>query len=321
MSQVIQLKLPMRMTVNNKGEVESLNLNVYRNLHFRKLSYQKNAFHRKMNPLLLGLPKLGKVSLHYEIHPKSGGRLDTMNVGSIVDKYFSDALVEAGVILDDDYTNVVFNSFKFGSVCPNDAHVLVTITETEPRRTETMRILLDQNEIQQALETFVQTMGLPGVSGVELSVDADGSIMAEIVTGPLQPKATHTAYHETNSSGIVVRPKRGGRPLGSKNKPKEPEDDTMGTTGPSGSVSNGAGSPEPAEEEADIPKTDDDLGEEDHGSESQEQNGKPSPNLFGDSETESASNNPDPDEDEEETGDPVPVPEEQRVKKSSIFDE
>lgn len=323
MSQVIQLKLPMKMTVNNRGDVESLNLNIYRNLHFRKLSYQKNAFHRKMNPLLLGLPKLGKVSLHYEIHPKSGGRLDTMNVGSIVDKYFSDALVEAGVILDDDYKNVVFNSFKFGSVCPNDAHVLVTITEIEPRRTETMRILLDQNEIQQALEAFVQTMGLPGVSGVELSADAEGNIMAEIVTGPLQPKATHVAYHETNSSGIIVRPKRGGRPLGSKNKPKEPGDDIMGTASQDRLGGNGSGPSEPTEETPVHSDTDDDIPEEDedgedNGIESTQSNGvTASKNLFGDSETGSAN---DPDEDEEEATRPE-VPVENPVKKSSIFDE
>lgn len=322
MTQVFQLKLPMRMTVNNRGEVESLNLNIYRNLHFRSLSYQKNAFHKKMNPLLSGLPRLGKVSLHYEINPKSQGRLDTMNVGSIVDKYFSDALVEAGVILDDDYTNVIFNSFKFGSVCPNDAHVLVTITEIEPRRTENMRVLLDQTEIQKALEAFVQTMGLTGVQGVELTATADGDITAEIVMGLQQPKApTHPVYRETDSSGIVVRPKRGGRPLGSKNKSKEPEDDTMGTTGQSSSDSNGSGSTESASEEADLTEADDDNGEEDNGSESQESNGTPAPNLFGDSDTGSASNRLDPEEDEEEVGDPVPVPEEQRVKKSSIFDE
>jgi len=295
-----------------------MNLNIYRNLHFRKLSYQKSAFHKKVHPLLRGLPKLGKVSLHYEIHPKSEGRLDTMNVGSIVDKYFSDTLVEAGVILDDDYKNVVFNSFSFGCVCPKDPHVLVTITETEPRKESNMRILLDQNEIQQALEAFVQTMGLQGISGVDLTATADGTITAEIVMG-MQPKATHPVYRETDSSGIVVRPKRGGRPLGSKNKPKEDSDD-VGSTGEDRPHSNGTGTPEPAEEEVGHTETDDETDEEDNGFGSEESNGKPSPNLFGDSDTESASDTPE--EDEEEAGDQTVVPaEETRVKKASIFDE
>ncbi len=185
-----------------------------------------------------------------------------------------------------------------------------------------MRVLLDQTEIQKALEAFVQTMGLTGVQGVELTATADGDITAEIVMGLHQPKApTHPVYRETDSSGIVVRPKRGGRPLGSKNKPKEPEDDTMGTTGQSGSDSNGSGSTEPAEEEADLTEADDDTGEENNGTGSQEQNGTSTPNLFGDSDDESASPTLDPIEDEEEAGHTVPVPEEQRVKKSSIFDE
>lgn len=314
MSQVFQLKLPMRMKVNKRGEVESLNLNAYRNLHFYQLSYQKNAFHNTMKPLLSGLPKLGKVKLHYEIHPKSKGRLDTMNVGSIVDKYFSDALVEAGVITDDDYTNVVFNSFCFGSVCPQDPHVLVTITETEPRRTETMRILLDRNEIQQALETFVETMGLSGVTGVELSANSDHEIIAEIIVSPKTKAPTHAAYVETATS--IIRPKRGGRPVGSKNKPKE-SNDHVETSGESGPYSDGPGTSESSEEEDLYTSSDDEADEEDERTESTESKATLSKNLFGDSDTESA-NSPDEEEDE----DPVePVPATERVRKSSIFDE
>ena len=317
MSQIFQLKLPMRMETNKGGDKESLNLNIYRNLHFRKLSHQKNAFHRKIDPLLSGFPKLGKISLHYEVNPKTNGRLDTMNVGSIVDKYFSDTLVEAGVILDDDYSNVVFNSFSFGCVCPNDPHVLVTITEIEPRRNQPMRVLLDQTEIQQALENFVQTLGLSGITGVELTADADGHINAEIVMGVQKlPKPNAPVYRETDSSGIIVRPKRGGRPLGSKNKPKESED--VATDGQDSFDSDGTGTPEPTEEEADYTDTDDDSVEEDNGAGSEESNGTASPNLFGDSDTESVSTI---DSDEETEADFVPVPEEQRVKKSSIFDE
>lgn len=320
MSQVFQVKLPMRMETNKGGDKESMNLNIYRNLHFRKLSHQKNAFHRKIDPLLSGFPKLGKVSLHYEINPKSKGRLDTMNVGSIVDKYFSDTLVEAGVILDDDYTNVVFNSFAFGCVCPDDPHVLVTITEIEPRSVQPMRVFLDQNEIQQALESFITKMGLSGVNHVDLSADADGHITAEIVMGTQSlPKPNAPVYRETDSSGIIVRPKRGGRPLGSKNKPKEADD--VATSSEGGPHSNGSGASESTEEEDTDTETDDETGSEDNRSESTKSNGVPSKNLFGDSDTESANTN-DLDEEQDEEGDPVEVvPVEERVKKSSIFDE
>lgn len=318
--QSFQVKLPMRMQTNRGGERESLNLNVYRNLHFRKLSYQKNAFHEDISPLLRGLPQLGKVTLHYEVNPKSGGRLDTMNVGSIVDKYFSDTLVEAGIIEDDDFSHVVFNSFSYGAVNPKDPHVLVTITEIEPRSNQSMRVLLDQTEIQRALEAFVQTMGLTGVQGVELTATADGSITAEIVMGLQQPKvATHTAYRETDSSGIVIRPKRGGRPLGSKNKPKEPDD--VETSGTIGSDSYGSGTSEPNQKADRYTDSDDSPEEEDDRAESEESNGTPTPNLFGDSDDQSVNNDTDTDSVEEDEEIDIPVPEEQRVKKSSIFDE
>lgn len=306
MCQEFQLKLPMRMKVNQRGEVESLNLNVYRNLHFRKLSFQKNAFQKRMSPLLSGFPKLGKVKLHYEIHPKSEGRLDTMNVGSIVDKYFSDALVEAGVIQDDDYKNVVFNSFCFGSVSPKDPHVLVTITETEPRKDNSMRILLDQTEIQQALEDFVQTMGLSGISGVELSANQDGEITAEVVMG-VQLKAVGETQRETSAS--TIRPKRGGRPVGSKNKPKE-SDGNVVPFGSSSDDGDSAGSSESTEEE-------DLQSEADDNSDEEEEFAVNSKNPSGDLDTESSSQ--DNDDEEEGTGAEVPVVE--RVRKSSIFDE
>lgn len=122
------IKLPMRMKVNKHGELESLNLNVYRNLHYYKMNYQKKAFQDFVKPLLSGLPLMEAVTLHYEINPKGGSRLDTMNVGAVVDKFFSDALVHNGIIPDDDYKHVVSNSFSFGSLCPENPHVLVTIT-------------------------------------------------------------------------------------------------------------------------------------------------------------------------------------------------
>lgn len=302
------------MKVNKRGDTESLNLNVYRNLHFYQLSYQKNAFHKYVKTRLSGLPRLGKVKLHYEIHPKSKGRLDTMNVGSVVDKFFSDALVECGVIEDDDYNNVIFNSFCFGSVNPKDPHVLITITETEPRRKNNMRILLDQNEIQQALENFVQTMGLSGVTGVELSANTNGEIIAEIVTGIQQKAVANGTSGYDNVS--IIRPKRGGRPLGSKNKPKEGSD--VANSGSGSNDRNGPGAAESAEEEAFDAETDNEADEEEtgnNGAESTEQeNQSTGKNLFGDSDSSSSDQ---PEGEEESAGEAPVVP----ARKSSIFDE
>lgn len=221
-----QIKLPLRMKVNKAGDQESLNLNVFRNLHFYKLNHQKKAFQSFMKPLLSGIPPMETIRLEYQLNPKGGHRLDMMNVGSIVDKFFSDALVENGIIPDDDYKHLDKATFSFGRLCPEDPHVLVTIIETKPRKEAHMRILLDQEEIRQALEAFVQTMGLPGAAGVELTVNDDGEVEAEIMTNLRSAKKNVVVDEDDDEDQPVTsteeppRRKRGGRVPGSKNKPK-----------------------------------------------------------------------------------------------------
>ena len=308
---VFTLKLPMRMKVNKQGDLESLNLNVYRNLHYYKLNYQKKAFQDFVKPLLLGLPKMEAISLHYEINPKGGSRLDTMNVGAIVDKFFSDALVMNQIIPDDDYKHVVGNTFCFGSHHPNDPHVLVTITETQTRKESPMRILLDQNEIRQALENFVQTMGLSGASGVELSIVGD-EIQAEIIMSGVT--TGHDVEHTSTNIPTSDQPakRRGGRVPGSKNKPKgqmnvaadsETGDDLFGTRDTEGGEEEDSDSE--TENDSDTSPTgsdlfgesSDDSDEENDGTGSEESTNRSSSNrgnLFGDSDNGSseASDNP-----------------------------
>jgi hypothetical protein len=327
------IKLPMRMKINKYGELESLNLNVYRNLHFYKLNYQKKAFQLFVKPFLSGLPPMEAVSLHYEINPKGGSRLDTMNVGSIVDKFFSDALVENGIIPDDDYKHVVGNSFSFGSLHPENPHVLVTITETQLRKVTPMRILLDQSEIQQALETFVQSMGLTGASGVELSIVGD-EIQAEIMMNGLGGwSSINDAITSTDTATDQPPKRRGGRVPGSKNKPKGLTD--VAATSKAGNDLDGSGDTEAGEgEDQDQPTEGDDNSEgsavnlfgegsgtsdeEDDGTGTEESPSGSSPrgNLFGDSDSES-SEATDPDEEGSNTKAEAPPV---NRKRPSIFD-
>ena len=341
------VELPMRMSVNKHGELESLNLNVYRNLHFYQLNYQKKEFQRTVKPFLFGLPPMEAVFLHYEINPKGGSRLDTMNVGSIVDKFFSDALVENGIIPDDDYKHVVGNSFSFGSLCPKNPHVLVTITEIKSKKVKPMRILLDQQEIQAALETFVGTMGFSGAAGVQLSLNGN-EIQAEIimngpVTSAIEPHLTNMmAIYDSGT--VKIQPeqsaeqpaKRRGRLPGSKNKPKG-DNANVATATETGNDLYGSGDFEAGEDEdssdeindsgeqsenegVDIfGKSFDDGSEETDGTESEQSSvGSKSNrgNLFGDSgDVSSETTNPD-----EEDRDNPPKDEKVSRKRSSIFD-
>lgn len=232
------LDLPWSEFANQKQtKKEALNLNVYRNLYFRALSAMKKNFEARAKKLIQkkNIPSLGRIWLHYEIFPNQRGRVDTMNVGSIVDKFFSDSLTNAKIIEDDDYTKVVFNSFCFGAVVKGEAFVRVHIIELEPRNKRDMRVLLDQADVQAALEAYVEERGLSGASGVKLTVE-NGEITAEVLFGVNTPALTE-------SDEDSAPKKRGGRPLGSKNKPKPEvtEDDTPPGSGRFSGSSEGSG--------------------------------------------------------------------------------
>jgi len=276
----------MRFRTSSK-KVTALNLNVYRNLHYRSLTALKHRFHDHGKRLLRDakIPPLGRIRLRYQVFTKTKREYDIANVCSIVDKFFSDTLQEAGIIEDDNWKFLDDVSFGFGGHTTEE-HVLVTITEIEPRKGNAMRILLDEDEIQKALETFVATLGLTGVTGVDLTSDDDGNISAEVLMGEAKAKP---------------KTRRGGRQPGSKNKPKEPAED-VDVSGKDSDAGDGAGDAEPAEEEAPVDKAD-----------TKTETGKSSSkNLFGDEEPESSES------DSPEEVEDAPA---SKVKKSSIFDQ
>lgn len=282
----------------SKNKSKSLNLNIYRNLHFYQLNHQKKIFGERVKLLLRHIPKLGRIHLHYVIFPKTKAEFDLMNVGSIVDKYFSDTLVNCGILIDDNVTFIDSVSFGFGGFAKRrKAYAIVTITEIEPRKGNDMRILLDQADIQNALDAFVMTQGITGATGVEMTVGGDGQITAEVMIG------------NTAVASPADKPKsRGGRPRGSKNKAKpvateevETNVETDGSDGPSDG--NGGGDPGPETETPDSPAEN-------------TSEGKESKNLFGDSPEESSTADGAAPETEPDTNGSEDKPE----KKSSIFD-
>jgi len=286
-----KLKLPMRIRTSSK-KVTALNLNVYRNLHYRSLTALKHKFQDHGKKLLrdAGVPPLGRICLRYQVFAKTKREFDVANICSIVDKFFSDTLQHAGIIEDDNWKFLDDVSFGFGGFTAEE-HVLVTITEIEPRKEDAMRILLDDTDIQNALDQYVlNELGLEGATGVQIEASADGKITAEVLMGEtIAPKKTPA--------------KRGGRKPGSKNKPKEPEANVE-VSGEDSDAGDGTGSLEPAKDEAPTDEAD---------TTSDAEAGKSSSkNLFGDEETESSAS----DAPEEATDDSTT-----KVNKSSIFDQ
>lgn len=287
------VRVPTYVCVSRKNQ-KPVNLNVYRNLHHHHLNTQKKNFTDEVLPRLKDKPQAKRVWIHYTIFASRNGRLDTMNVGSITDKYFSDTMVEAGKIPDDNQEHIVLSTFSFGGVVPMDGHAIATVNILK-EESEPMRVMLDENDIQAAIDAYVKTLNLPGITGYDINVGDDGEFEVELLMGDVKPK------------------NRGGRPRGSKNKPKpvlDVNEDTgedvveTGDDGVEGSSDDTAsgGSTETetvAEEQQEVPAptTSTKRG-----------------NLFGDEETQSSVSTETEDQASSET------PRTLRTKKPSIFD-
>lgn len=102
--------IPARLQVGNK--VFALNLNTYRNAHFQTLNNAKKNFKILLYntyPEIL-LIRAQSVIVQYKITPHNNRLFDTQNIISVVDKFFLDALVEAGTIPDDNYKVVTYHA-------------------------------------------------------------------------------------------------------------------------------------------------------------------------------------------------------------------
>lgn len=76
----------------------SLNLNIYRNIHYRVNNNLKIKFKELISPQIKWL-KLNKIWIEYTLYYSR--KSDLMNWVSIIDKFFSDALVENKCIPND----------------------------------------------------------------------------------------------------------------------------------------------------------------------------------------------------------------------------
>lgn len=120
------IQLPLKVPVSLKRDFY-LNLNVYRNADFHTLNRAKVVFGEMVRPLLVGLPDMKQCALEYTLFPSTRRLCDVSNVCSIVDKFFSDTLVDAGKIEDDNYTVVPEVYYHFGAIDKDNPRVDVTI--------------------------------------------------------------------------------------------------------------------------------------------------------------------------------------------------
>ena len=109
----IDLPLEVYYTKNKKF---ILNLNNYRNAHYRILSNAKKIYTDNLIDRI-SYPKYKEpVVLTYTYYAKSKRRLDVSNPCSIIDKFTCDALVKAGVLEDDSSKQIKKVIYKYGGI-------------------------------------------------------------------------------------------------------------------------------------------------------------------------------------------------------------
>lgn len=149
------ISLPLSVPVSKRKNF-SLNLNIYRNAHHMVLNKAKTTFTNQILNQLKRIPQQSLISLTYTVFLPNQRKTDISNIGSVTDKFFSDALVEARVIPDDNYTYLNQVSFLFGGVDRVNPRVDVTIKPVIEKETN-MRIILTQKDLQTALENYISS--------------------------------------------------------------------------------------------------------------------------------------------------------------------
>lgn len=99
------MSLPLYIT-NRSNKRKWLTLNNYRNWHYQVSNDIKRRFKADISRML-NFRINGKVKIEYFYFAPDKRTRDLMNVISVVDKFFQDAMVEFGCIESDDLSTVV----------------------------------------------------------------------------------------------------------------------------------------------------------------------------------------------------------------------
>lgn len=104
-----------------------LNLNQYRNAHHHTLDKAKKEFKHAVEPKLSLVPFSEKIRMSFLLYAPNNQRRDVSNVCSVVDKFFSDCLVEAGKLPDDNKDHLPMVAYGWGGIDRFDPRVDVVI--------------------------------------------------------------------------------------------------------------------------------------------------------------------------------------------------
>lgn len=122
-----QFDVPLRVRVGKKWF--SCSLNTYRNAHHHILNQAKLEFGKQIQQKVFALPQMDKIKIHYEFFYIDKRVHDLDNSLSIIAKFVSDCLVNAGILKNDDYLHITQISASFGGIDKVNPHCQIIIEE------------------------------------------------------------------------------------------------------------------------------------------------------------------------------------------------
>ena len=132
---MIKIVLPLYVILPRKKVGDKkfiLNLNNYRNTFHMSLNEAKKRYKDLIKDEIKNIKKpVPPISCTYVLYPRTKQLTDLGNVLSIVQKFTEDALVEYGVIEDDNYSIITEVNQNFGEVDKENPRVELFIKEVE----------------------------------------------------------------------------------------------------------------------------------------------------------------------------------------------
>ena len=108
-----------------------LNLNQFRNTHYRTLNNAKIDYKNKMESVIdkITYPYTNKIVTLYKVYQGSNRRFDIGNVCCIHQKFFEDALVELGKLPDDNSEYIPMVIYMDGEVDKDNPRVEIELID------------------------------------------------------------------------------------------------------------------------------------------------------------------------------------------------
>ena len=138
------LKSPLAVRISTRKK-HILNLNTFRNTHYRVLNNAKISYKETMKSKILNLKDYKKLLIIYKVFKGDRRRFDIGNILSIHQKFFEDALVELGKLPDDKASNIPMVVYLNGGIDVENPRVEIYLFDME-----------EPNEIQLAKGMILQ---------------------------------------------------------------------------------------------------------------------------------------------------------------------